>query len=85
MKSGTTSVGNSATAISASNTSRKKVIVTNEGTVTMYLGGSGVTTSDGLPLLSGDSFQTSDYVGTVFGVVAGTTSASGTAAYLEME
>jgi len=65
-------VGTSATLLAAANSSRQALTIMNNGTATIYLGGSGVTTASGLPVTAGQGF-----------VVEGTTAAlyaiSGTA------
>lgn len=46
----TASPGTSASSVLAANASRKSATIHNAGLVTVYLGPSGVTTSDGIPL-----------------------------------
>lgn len=68
------SVGNAActtgaTSILAANYERKGFVVqATDGTV--YLGGSGVTTSTGFPLSTGQSLSSSAFLGTVYGITA---------------
>lgn len=51
-----TTVTTTATAIPSSNaTDRRSIILKNEGAVTVYLGGSAVTSSTGFPLEAGDT------------------------------
>jgi hypothetical protein len=67
------SVTTSATALPSSVlTNRKRLILYNAGTQTVFLGTSGVTTSTGLGLLAGGSFETDGDVA-VYGIVAATT------------
>jgi hypothetical protein len=66
---GQVSVGNSATRIIAAGT-RQGVLITNpSASVTVYIGGSGVTSSNGQELLPGNSI-TLPVTSAVYGVVA---------------
>ena len=69
---GQVSVASTATLIIAANT-RQAVLITNPSTtVTVYIGGSGVTTGNGQELLPGNSI-TLPVVSAVYGVVATST------------
>jgi hypothetical protein len=59
-----------ATLIVAANTSRKAVTLKNAGSVTVYLGASGVTTAAGSPLLAGESFSTERTSAALYGITA---------------
>jgi hypothetical protein len=77
---GQVSVGATATLIIAANT-RQGVIITNpSSTTTVYIGGSGVTTSNGQELLPNQSL-TLPVVSAIYGVVASSTQ---TVSYLEV-
>ncbi len=77
---GQVSVGSSATQIIAANT-RQAVLITNPSTtVTVYIGGSGVTTGNGQELLPGTSI-TLPVVSAVYGIVA---TGSQTVSYVEV-
>lgn len=77
---GQVSVGSSATQIIAANT-RQAVLITNpSSTVTVYIGGSGVTTSNGQELLPEQSI-TLPVVSAVYGIVA---TGSQTVSYVEV-
>lgn len=77
---GQVSVGSSATPIIAANT-RQGVLITNPSTsVTVFIGGAGVTTSNGQELLPGCSL-TLPVVSAVYGVVA---TGSQTVSYVEV-
>jgi hypothetical protein len=77
---GQVSVANTATLIIAANT-RQGVLITNPSTtVTVYIGGSGVTTGNGQALLPGCSL-TLPIVGAVYGIVATSTQ---TVSYVEV-
>ena len=68
------SVTSSATAIPATPlTDRTSLCVTNNGAVTIYLGGSGVTTAAGTPLGAGGTWCDDVGVQVYYGVSAGTT------------
>lgn len=54
----------------AANVNRKTAIIYNNGSVTVYLGGSGVTTANGLPLLPGAAFVDDRTTGVWYGVTA---------------
>ena len=73
LSAGNAACTTSATSILALNASRKGVALKAvDGTV--YLGGSGVTTSTGFPLYVGETFSTSSFLGAIFGITAsGTT------------
>lgn len=80
---GTLGVGTTATALPASAlSSRKSMIVYNEGSITMYLGGSGVTTSTGIPVGTADFSPSFDLGTTILYGICGTT--GGTARVLEV-
>jgi hypothetical protein len=76
---GQVSVGSSTTLIIAAGT-RQGVLITNPSSVTVYIGGSGVTTSNGQELLAGESV-TLPTTSAVYGVVATGTQ---TVTYLEV-
>lgn len=77
---GQVSVGNTATLIIAAN-NRQGVLITNpSSTVTVYIGGSGVTTGNGQELLPGNSI-TLPVVSAVYGIVATSTQ---TISYVEV-
>lgn len=77
---GQVSVANTATQIIAANT-RQGVLITNpSSTVTVYIGGSGVTTGNGQELLPGCSL-TLPIVSAVYGIVA---TGSQTVSYVEI-
>lgn len=80
---GTIAVGTTATAIPVSAlTSRKSMIIYNQGTAPIYLGGSGVGTSTGLPLGTADYSPSFDLGTTIlYGICA---TAGGTARVLEV-
>lgn len=63
------SVGTTATLILAANTSRLSVLIRNDGTDTVFVGGdSSVTTSDGMPIRPGESFSDDQYTGDWYGI-----------------
>lgn len=67
------SVGASATLIAAAAASRKGLVVANNGSATVYLGLSGVTTAAGLPLVAGEkAVFSADFVfaGALYGIAA---------------
>ncbi|GAC1397699.1 MAG: hypothetical protein NVSMB60_08010 [Mycobacterium sp.] len=68
------SVTTTATLLIAANTARKVLMFTNNGTQTIYYGGtSGVTTTIGLPLVAGATLIDGDSSGTWYAIVtAGT-------------
>jgi hypothetical protein len=77
---GQVSVGVTATLIIAANT-RQGVLITNPSTtVTVYIGGSGVTTGNGQALTPGCSLSL-PIVGAVYGIVASSTQ---TVSYVEV-
>jgi hypothetical protein len=81
--SGARTVGTTATAIPASSLSdRKSLILYNNGTSTIYLGGSAVTSSTGLPVGTADYSPSFDLGSSVLYGVAGT--AGGTVIVLEV-
>jgi hypothetical protein len=51
------SIGTTATSILAANTGRRGLIFYNNGSATVYLGGTGVTVAGGIPLAAGASFS----------------------------
>lgn len=76
-------VGTTATAIpTAVLSSRKSCIVYNDGTATIYLGGSAVTTSSGLPVGTADYSPSFDLGTTILYGICST--AGGTARILEV-
>ena len=74
----------SAGVIVASNANRKKLIIHNVGSDTIYIGDDGsITSSNAFPILSGETFEINDYTGIIKGICAsGETS---TAAYIEQQ
>jgi hypothetical protein len=60
----------SATLVIAANANRKAVTVKNAGTVDCYIGGSGVTTALGSPLLAGESFRTERSTAALYAITA---------------
>lgn len=73
---GQVSIANTATLIIAAGT-RQGVLITNpSSTVTVYIGGSGVTTGNGQPLLPGCSLSY-PVVSAVYGIVASSTQTIG--------
>lgn len=81
MNYGAVSVSTTATVIKAANASRELIIIRNNGGTSIFIGDSGVTTSDGYELEAGQSVNlfTED---AIYGIVA-----SGTedARYLEVQ
>ena len=77
---GQVSVTTSATQIVASNSSRRSVIIRNQGGTDMYIGGSTVTTSNGLLLKASETITLDRNTAAIYGVVA---SGSTTAGYLQ--
>lgn len=79
-----TTIGTSATLLIASNTSRKKFIVRNCGTTTLYFGiSNAVTTSTGIPLYPDESLSDEGiciYTGDVYFI---SSAAGGSARYSE--
>ena len=76
MSFNTVTVTSTATKIVDANTQRQSLIISNAGSVTIYIGPDNtVTTSNGTPLVSGgnlteDSGGTRMQLGTVYGIVA---------------
>jgi hypothetical protein len=70
---GQVSVTSAATQIVAGNGQREGVIITNTGTVTVYLGGQAVTASTGHALLAGTAI-TLTCASPVYGITASTSS-----------
>ena len=69
MFSDSVSVLTSATSIRSSNTNRATISITNNGSYNVYLGGtSGVTVSNGMVLIPGDTFTQGDYNGDIYGI-----------------
>jgi len=66
--------------IKASNASRRSIIIRNQGTVDMYIGPSGVTSTSGLLIKAGESITLDRNTAAIYGIVAST---STTAGYLE--
>ena len=69
-------VGNTATLIVAANSARLSLVIQNNGSATVYLGPSAsVSASNGIPLLTGGSFQEDSggarmYQGDIYGISA---------------
>ena len=79
---GNISVGTTATLIKATNSSRKSILIRNNGSATLYIGGNNaVTTSNGHGVIAGQSIYVKDQ-DEIYGIVA-----SGTldVRYLETE
>lgn len=53
----TVAVTDSATQLFGSSSSRRRFVVRNDSGVTVYIGGSGVTTSTGIPIGTGTSYE----------------------------
>ncbi len=66
--------------IKASNASRKSIIIRNQGLVDMYIGPTGVTSSNGLLIKAGESITLDRNTAAIYGITAAT---STTAGYLE--
>lgn len=66
------SVGVAATALCAASATRKGVRFYNGGTVTVYLGGAGVTTAVGMPLPAGSTWFESEAAGAAWYAISGT-------------
>jgi len=73
-------VTNVATLIRASNAARVSLIIRNQGAANMYVGGSGVTTANGILVNINDTLILDRTTAAVYGIVS---AASTTAAYLE--
>ena len=74
----------SAGVIVASNANRKKLIIHNVGSDTIYIGDDGsITSSNAFPILSGETFEINDYTGAIQGICAA--AESSTAAYIEQQ
>jgi len=80
ISTGQVSVGTLATIIVASNSSRRSVIIRNQGATDMYIGNSGVTTSNGLLIKAGESIFLDRNTAAIYGIVS---SGSTTAGYLQ--
>jgi len=70
MSYGAVSVGAIATVILAAQSTRTGLIIVNNSTKTVYIGGDAVDTDNGLPLVEGASYENQDWVGVVYGIVA---------------
>ncbi|KKK85414.1 hypothetical protein LCGC14_2773540 [marine sediment metagenome] len=71
---GAVSVGDTATVILVEQSTRTGLIIVNNSTQTVYLGGDAVSTANGLPLVEGASYGNQDWVGAIYGIVAAGTS-----------
>ena len=69
LSTGQVSVGTAATQIIGANTNRYEVVITNPSTVTVYVGGSGVSTTTGHAIPAGGSI-TLKSTAAIYGVVA---------------
>ena len=70
VKSSSVSVGVAATAFATSDAPRvRRVHLTNVGAATVYLGGSGVTTAQGFPLVANATLQLILDLDALFGIV----------------
>ena len=67
---GAVSVGDSATVILGVQATRTGFIIVNNSSQTVYLGTSGVTTVNGLPLEAGASYENQLWTGAMYGIVA---------------
>lgn len=63
------------TLLLAANANRRRVTLVNDGGVTVYLGKNGITAAAGYPLIPGDTFSTSDFLGALYGITASGTGA----------
>ena len=73
-------IGSTATKIVDANSSRKAIIIQNVGNTEVYLGDSGVTTSDGIKLEPGSLYSNDSFTGAIYGIVS---SGSSTVRYEE--
>lgn len=74
VKSSAVSVSTSATALpSSALASRRALIIYNNGSATIYLGASGVTTAAGFPLAAGQSLALEVGTLAIYGIVAAST------------
>lgn len=64
------SVAATATLIAAANVNRRSLLIRNVGSVDVYLGPSGVTTSNGQKLAAGETLEDSATVAAWYGIVA---------------
>lgn len=63
-------VEDAATLIVPSGIDQSAIIIYNNSSVTIFLGGSAVTTANGLPLVPGASYSNTKWTGTMYGIVA---------------
>lgn len=73
MQHSAVSVANTATQLLRLNQSKAGWIIANNGSVTVFIGGSGVTTANGLPLAAGEKMSSdggTEFEGDVYGIVA---------------
>lgn len=64
------SVGTSATLLDAADSTRQSVTLKNAGAVTVYVGPSGVTTTNGLPLEPGEALTVDKTTAALYAIVA---------------
>jgi hypothetical protein len=63
-------VTTAATQVVAENTSRKLAFINNNSAVVVYIGTSGVTTTNGYPLAANGNFINVDTISALYGIVA---------------
>jgi len=68
--SSTVSVASTATLIKAANVDRVELVINNTGGASVYLGGSGVTSSNGLELRGGETIFLDTSTAAVYGITA---------------
>lgn len=73
---GEVSIGTAAAQIIAGRTTRKSLLVRNiHATQILYVGGSGVTTANGMKVKPDESVEFADFNGTLYGVADGAATA----------
>jgi hypothetical protein len=70
LASAAVTVGLTATLIAAADSLRQSLVVKNNGSNTVYLGGSGVTVAQGLPLAAGEAFTLSETTAALYGIAS---------------
>ena len=65
---GSIAIGTSATVIRPETLTRTGLIIQNVSGADVYIGGSGVTTSNGIKLEPGDVYENQDWIGAIYGV-----------------
>lgn len=72
LNGGAEAIGTTAAVIVDARTTRKSVVVANEhASNVLYVGGSGVSTANGLRVDPGESVDFNDFNGAVYGVASG--------------